>query len=197
MTVGGDSMAGQLGKVFPGDEAGFDKFPAGGKKRHDVMLPCLRKRCSGFLTVLRPALLRALPYLSLNRSLFGVLGDYFRDEKARLSFAFQSKHPGMSPWECSAAFGIPPYIEYAFGVYHVTGGLSEISETIAVLPEAGAGVPAIVESGRISGEMILKSRGILVNDGRQGRAASRPRMSGGGKRSMRAAAMLFEARRVK
>jgi len=37
----------------------------------------------------------------------------------------------MSAWDCPGAFGILPYVEHAFGVYHVTGGLSEISEGMA------------------------------------------------------------------
>lgn len=34
----------------------------------------------------------------------------------------------MSPWNCPGAYAIIPYIEHAFGIYHVRGGLSTISE---------------------------------------------------------------------
>ena len=76
-------------------------------------------------------LLKALPNLSLGRSLLGVLGDYFKEDKLKLSFTFQSKYLGMSAWDCPGAFAILPYVEHAFGVYHVMGGLSEISEAMA------------------------------------------------------------------
>jgi phytoene desaturase len=36
----------------------------------------------------------------------------------------------MSAWDCPGAFAILPYVEHAFGVYHVQGGLSEISEAM-------------------------------------------------------------------
>ena len=49
----------------------------------------------------------------------------------KLSFTFQSKYLGMSAWDCPGAFAILPYVEHAFGVYHVMGGLSEISEAMA------------------------------------------------------------------
>jgi len=88
-------------------------------------------------------LLKALPNLSLGRSLLGVLGDYFKEDKLKLSFTFQSKYLGMSAWECPGAFAILPYVEHAFGVYHVMGGLSEISEAMAkVCRELGVKPPA-------------------------------------------------------
>jgi phytoene desaturase len=60
-----------------------------------------------------------------------VLGKYFDDEKLKLSFTFQSKYLGMSAWDCPGLFAMLPYVEHAYGVYHVTGGLAEISEGMA------------------------------------------------------------------
>lgn len=83
-------------------------------------------------------LLKALPHLSLGRSLMGVLGNYFTQEKLRICFTFQAKYIGMSPWECPAAFAIMPYIEHSMGIDHVVGGLSKISEAMAkIIVELG------------------------------------------------------------
>jgi phytoene desaturase len=88
--------------------------------------------------VSRP-LLRAVPHLSLGRSLYGELGNYFKNEKLRISFTFQAKYLGMSPWTCPAAFTIIPYIEHTFGIDHVVGGLSRISDAMeTVAREHGA-----------------------------------------------------------
>jgi phytoene desaturase len=95
------------------------------------MYPCLQKDYASPRQYLTRDLLRALPNLSLGRSLLDVLGDYFKEEKLKLSFTFQSKYLGMSAWDCPGAFAILPYVEHAFGVYHVQGGLSEISEAMA------------------------------------------------------------------
>lgn len=81
--------------------------------------------------MLSPDLLRALPFLSLGRSLISVLGDYFDDDLLKLAFTFQSKYLGMSAWDCPALFAILSYVEHAYGVYHIEGGLSEISEAMA------------------------------------------------------------------
>ncbi len=56
-----------------------------------------------------------------------VLGQYFDDERLKLAFTFQAKYLGMSPWSCPGLFSILSYIEYAHGIYHVEGGLSQMS----------------------------------------------------------------------
>jgi phytoene desaturase len=127
-----EAMLQQLEQNFPGSSAGYDKFMAVEKERFHRMYPCLQKDYSTIRQYFSKAMLRALPKLSIGRSLFNVLGDYFgAEEKLKLSFTFQSKYLGMSAWDCPGAFAILPYVEHAFGVYHVMGGLSEISEAMA------------------------------------------------------------------
>jgi len=124
-------MQEQIMRLFPGNERGLDLFYKTEKRRYDLMYPCLKKDYSAFSSLYCRPLLKALPHLALHRSLFGVLGDYFKQEVLRLSFTFQAKYLGMSPWECPAAFAIIPYIEHAYGIDHVEGGLSRISDAMA------------------------------------------------------------------
>ena len=130
-TTDREAMLQQLDEHFPGNRAGYDKFMAVEKRRFRLMYPCLQKDYSTIWQYFTRDLLRAMPNLSLGRSLLGVLGDYFKEEKLKVSFTFQSKYLGMSAWECPGAFAILPYVEHAFGVYHVMGGLSEIPEAMA------------------------------------------------------------------
>lgn len=130
-TTDRESMLAALESSFPGNAAGYEKFMRTEQNRFRLMYPCLQKDYSTLRNYASGDLLKALPHLSLGRSLFDVLGDYFDDEKLKLAFTFQSKYLGMSAWDCPGAFGILPYVEHAFGVYHVTGGLSEISEAMA------------------------------------------------------------------
>jgi phytoene desaturase len=84
---------------------------------------------------------------------------YFKDDLLTTCFTFQSKYLGMSPWTCPAAFSMLPYIEHAYGVYHVQGGLSEISAAMAHVVESKGGevhleAPVrrlLVEGGRAVG----------------------------------------------
>lgn len=131
-TTDREAMIQQLEIDFPGSGGGYDRFMTVEKERFRRMYPCLQKDYGSFGQYFSKGMRHALPKLSIGRSLFGVLGDYFGDdEKLKLSFTFQSKYLGMSAWDCPGAFAILPYVEHAFGVYHVSGGLSEISEAMA------------------------------------------------------------------
>jgi phytoene desaturase len=126
-----DAMRAEIRRAFPGEEKGLDRFLQRESKRYRLMYPCLQKDYSTLASMVHPDLLRALPHLSLGRSLYDVLGDYFRSEELKLCLTFQSKYLGMSPWSCPGLFAMIPYVEHAFGVYHVQGGLSKISEAMA------------------------------------------------------------------
>jgi phytoene desaturase len=175
-TTDREKMKQQIAKHFPGNESGLDMFHAREKIRYDRMYPCLQKDYSTFKEMFCAPLLKALPYLSLGRSLMGVLGNYFTQEKLRICFTFQAKYIGMSPWECPAAFAIMPYIEHAMGIDHVIGGLSKISDAMAkVIGEHGgeihlnAPVKKVCVSGKnatgvelVSGETI-QADSVIIN----------------------------------
>ncbi len=120
-------MRARIEETFPGNEAGFDVFLRKEKQRYHKLYPCLRKDYSSFAAMVHPDILTALPYLSIGKSLYQNLGSYFRDELCRLSFTFQAKYLGMSPWTCPGLFTIIPYVEHAYGIYHVENGLHAIS----------------------------------------------------------------------
>jgi|YNPBryBLVA2012_1023415.scaffolds.fasta_scaffold00517_8 phytoene desaturase len=120
-----------IARTYPGQEAGYDEFLRRERVRFEKMFPCLQMPYSSLIKFLHPNLIKALPHLDLGRSLFDTLGRYFSDEKLKLSFTFQAKYLGMSPWECPAAFTMIPFIEHSFGIYHPMGGLFRISEAMA------------------------------------------------------------------
>ncbi len=121
----------EVKRVFPGHEDAVDKFMKKESKRFAYMAPCLQQPYNTIWSLFSSNLLKALPHLSVGKTLFQILRGYYEVQDLALSFSFQSKYLGMSPWECPGAFAILPYIEYAFGIYHTMGGLSEISRTMA------------------------------------------------------------------
>ena len=167
-----EAMLQQLDAQFPGNRAGYDKFMATEQQRFRLMYPCLQKDYATIKQYFTKDLLKALPNLALGRSLLGVLGDYFKSEKLKLSFTFQSKYLGMSAWDCPGAFAILPYVEHAFGVYHVMGGLSEISEAMAkVCRELGVnlrlGTPVkqlLIERGSVRGVELLDGEHVMADE---------------------------------
>lgn len=126
-----EKMRTELARVFPGNEVGLDKFYHYEKKRYEALMPILQGNNQNIFDIARPDFIKSLPYFAIGRSVFDEMGRYFPSALARLTFTFQSKYLGMSPWECPGAFGLVPYVEHAQGVYHVTGGLSEITRQMA------------------------------------------------------------------
>jgi len=150
-----EKMRAEVGRAFPGEEAGFDRFMQRERIRFERMYPCLQKPYSRLMDYIDPVLLGAVPHLALTKSLYGVLARYFGPEALRISFTFQSKYLGMSPWSCPGAFAIIPYIEYGHGIWHVQGGLCRISDGMARAVEE--------EGGEIRLETPVKR--ILVENG--------------------------------
>jgi len=134
-----DVMRQRIEAAFPGEGAGFDRFLKGEQARFNAMKPCLEKPYTKFSDMYSGPLLRALPHLSLGRTVYDVLQRYYDAETLRTCFCFQTKYLGMSPWECPGAFAMIPFIEHEFGVEHVRGGLSEISRAMARVVEEHGG----------------------------------------------------------
>jgi phytoene desaturase len=134
-----ERMRAEIARLFPGNEAGYDRFLQVEGERFKALMPCLTRNYSSLRSYLSPTLMRALPHLSIGRSVFQNLKRYFSDEKLILSFTFQSKYLGMSAWECPALFTMLPYVEHEFGISHVRGGLHQISAAMArAATESGA-----------------------------------------------------------
>lgn len=158
-------------EIFPGNEDGVAQFYDKERHRFELLFPCLQKDYVHFRTFFHPDFLRAIPILGVGASLFQNLGRYFKDDRLKMSFSFQSKYLGMSPWECPAAFTLIPYVERKYGIFHVTGGLNAISAAMAkVAAENGAaihlGAPVkeiITEDGRARG-VLLASGGTDTAD---------------------------------
>ncbi len=158
-------MQAEISKHFPGNEAGLDRFLKEESKRFEYLFPCIQKHYSTAGTLFSWTLLKALPYLSPARSIFQTLGRYFKQDKLKLCFTFQSKYLGMSPWKCPALFTMLPYVEHEYGIYHVMGGLNKISEAMAkVFREEGGHLKTStpVKSLLVEGKAV---KGVLLESG--------------------------------
>ncbi len=160
----------EIAGLFPGREGGVDRFMAAEGRRFSAIAPCLQKAYCSLGSLLSPRLWGVLPHLSLGRNVFDILRGYFGHDELALAFSFQSKYLGMSAWECPGFFSMLAYIEHAFGVWHVRGGLSEISEAMAqVARDNGAEIRLGAEVERL----LLAGRrtvGVRLADGEEIRA---------------------------
>lgn len=140
MSSNKETMRKELNRVFPGNEEGLNKFYARERVRFEKIMPCLKKDYSSLISLLSTKLIAAAPYVFARGSIFDNLGKYFKEEKLRVCFTFQSKYLGMSPWECPAAFTMISFVEHEYGIYHVMGGLNQISKAMAKVVEEEGGV---------------------------------------------------------
>lgn len=126
-----------IARMFPGEEKWFDTYISYEEKRLQRMYPCLKADYGNAWSILKNSwnLLRVLPYLSLGKSIYDVLGSYFKSEELKLCFTFQAKYLGMSPWNCPWFFSMLAYAEHKYGIYHTTGWLSQISEAMKKVAE--------------------------------------------------------------
>lgn len=162
-----EKMKAELSRVFPGSEKGYDRFMQDTRKKMDRLKPLLQSPMDKLYHYAAPNVLRALPQLSLGRSLYDVLGRYFKEEELRLGFTFQSKYLGMSPWECPGAFSILSFMEHEYGIFHPIGGVNQLSQSMAAVVREhggrihlGTGVKAFIADGR-------KITGIKLENGQE------------------------------
>ena len=155
MTRNTKEMIRQIRETFPGNEGGYEKYLVDTKRKSEKLAPILQAPMNRFTDMLKPNVLRAIGELEIGNSLVDTLSKFYKDEELQLAFTFQSKYLGMSPWESPGAFSILSYIEHAYGVYHIKGGINKLTEAMAtVARELGvtirvnAGVKKIMTEGR-------------------------------------------------
>lgn len=119
-----------IATYFPGEEYGFDRFMRENTKKMLYLTPLNQFNYSSLFDFFRPTTLRALPSLTLGRSLMDDLARYFNSKHLRLAFSLQMRYLGMSPWDISASYSIIPFSEYYYGTYHPIGGQNKIVEAM-------------------------------------------------------------------
>ncbi|MBL9122122.1 MAG: phytoene desaturase, partial [Planctomycetaceae bacterium] len=123
----------EVASICPADAQGVDRFLDETAAKFARFRPVLESSFSGWRDLLRPSLVRLLPWLRPWNSLDRELRRYFSDPRVRLAFSFQSKYLGMSPLNCPSLFSILSFLEYEYGVFHPLGGCGAVTEAMARL----------------------------------------------------------------
>ncbi len=169
-TTDKDKMIQEIERVFPGSSEGYKKYMEREKKKYERLIPCLEVPYGKLSDYFSLRLLKALPYLDVHHSLFDVLGKYFSDDVLKICFTFQAKYIGMSPWEAPGLFSILSYIEHGGGVFHIHGGLNELSKAMEkVINECGGKIHFSKSVKRLIIEDSV-CKGVIFEDGTEDRA---------------------------
>ena len=126
-----ERMAAEIARFSPSDALALGRFMADNRAKLAVFRPVLENAFNGMRDLMRPPILKGLGKLRPHRSVDSDLGTYFKDERIRLAFSFQSKYLGMSPFRCPSLFTILSFMEYEYGVYHPRGGTGAVMAAMA------------------------------------------------------------------
>jgi phytoene desaturase len=122
------AMQKQIAQFSPEDAEQLPNFLKENRQKLDSFAPILEREFGSWTNLFSRDMLKLLPLVRPWRSLDSDLQSFFRDQRVRLAFSFQSKYLGMSPYQCPSLFTILSFLEYDHGVYHPTGGCSSVSD---------------------------------------------------------------------
>ena len=126
-----ERMKAEIARISPRDAGQFEQFLIENRSKLERFRPILESPFSSVLDLMRPSVLKALPWLRPWQSVAGDLGRRFSDPRMITALSFQSKYLGMSPFQCPSLFTILAFLEYEYGVFHPTGGCAAVSERMA------------------------------------------------------------------
>jgi phytoene desaturase len=130
-----ERMERAIAQLSPQDARGFRRFFYDNRNKFERFTPFLESPFESWRDLAKLDMLKLLPLLRPWRSLDSDLRSYFKDERIRLGFSFQSKYLGMSPFTCPSLFSILSFLEYEHGVFHPVGGCGAVTKTMARIAE--------------------------------------------------------------
>ena len=129
-----DGMREEVRRFAPEDVAGFDRFIAASKDIYNVAFTELAdKPFHDFMAVIRSAadLIRLKGY----RSVYGLVGDYFTNEKLKIAFSFHPLLIGGNPLTTTAYYCLIAHLERLHLVHFAMGGTGALITGLARLIE--------------------------------------------------------------
>ena len=145
--------------LAPQDALAVPRFMADNRAKLAAFKPVLESPFNGLRDLVTPNMLKSLSLMRPHRSVDADLASYFKDERVRLAFSFQSKYLGMSPFRCPSLFTILSFMEYEFGVFHPRGGCGAVMEAMA----------RVARSQGVRFRMSTPVQEVLLDDSRRAR----------------------------
>jgi len=131
-----ERMKREIASISPADAMRLEAYFRDNREKLERFAPILQSSFESWRDLIRPEMLRMLPLVRPWRSLDSDLRKYFKDERVRLGFSFQSKYLGMSPFSCPSLFSILSFLEYEHGVFHPVGGCGAVTQAMARIAES-------------------------------------------------------------
>ena len=120
-TANVERMKRQIAAISPADADRLELYFKDNREKLQRFAPILQSPFESWRDLITPEMLKMLPLVRPWRSLDSDLKQYFKDDRIRLGFSFQSKYLGMSPFSCPSLFSILSFLEYEHGVFSPGG----------------------------------------------------------------------------
>lgn len=120
-------MRASLARLGPKLPAAFDRWMAEGRDKYAITYE--KFICTHADSLAYYAPWRLLDTLRFKpwQTLYGHLDSFFHDDRVTYALSYPSKYLGLHPTTCSSVFSVVPYLELAFGVWHVMGGFRALA----------------------------------------------------------------------
>lgn len=152
------AMRAEVGRLSPGDVAGYDRFLKDSENRYWFGFEDLGRRSMHKFT----DLLKVLPTFALmraDRSVYAHAARRFKDERLRMAFSFHPLFIGGDPFNVTSMYILVSHLEKEFGVHYAMGGVAAIAEAMARVIEDQHGLlryrtevdEILIENGRATG----------------------------------------------
>ncbi len=116
-----ESVRAQVAALFPADAAGFERFMDYSRRVFEAGYEGLVDAAFlRFVDMVRVA--PQLARLRADRSVYGAVSHYVKDERLRQALSFHALLIGGNPFETSAIYTLIPFLERKWGVFFPRGG---------------------------------------------------------------------------
>jgi phytoene desaturase len=159
-----EAMRAEIGRLSPGDVAGYDRFLKESKEIYRVgfeELGHLPFNSLMDMARIAPGLIR----LRADRSVHAHVSKHFKDERLRIGMGFHPLFLGGNPFTVTSIYSLVAYLERAHGVHFAMGGTGRLA----------SGMAKLIEGQRNTIRYKAEVEQILVKDG----AACGVRLSSG------------------
>ena len=127
-----ESVAAQVAALAPGDVAGFERFMDYSRRVFEAGYEGLVDAAFlSFSDMVRVA--PRLARLRADRSIYGAVSRFVKDERLRQALSFHALLIGGNPFETSAIYTLIPFLERKWGVFFPRGGTGALVRGLADL----------------------------------------------------------------
>jgi phytoene desaturase len=127
-----DDVRAQVAALAPGDAEGFERFMAYSRRvfeaGYEGLVDAAFLRFADMVRV-APQLAR----LRADRSVYGAVSRFVKDERLRQALSFHALLIGGNPFETSAIYTLIPFLEHNWGVFFPQGGTGALVQALADL----------------------------------------------------------------